>query len=109
MGRCERQSDYASSGRDRNNCLVRTLQTKAKTKSGHLDFQIRPIASETGQHRLFGLSVWWVEPTSGFIGKLVVISRKIVHENDGLGVLHHEGERPHLRCSLAPMFFIPGI
>jgi hypothetical protein len=46
---------------------------------------------------------------SGFIGKLLVIRRKIVHENDRLRVLHHEGERPHLRCSLAPMFFIPGI
>ena len=50
-----------------------------------------------------------VDPASGFIGKLLVIRHKIVHENDGLGVLHHESERSHLRCSLAPMFFIPGI
>ena len=41
--------DDAPSGRDRNNGLVRrAIQSKAKTKTGHLDFQIWPIASETG-------------------------------------------------------------
>ncbi len=50
LGRRGRQSDDASSGRDRNNGLVRrAIQSKAKTKTDHLDFQIRPIASETGQ------------------------------------------------------------